>query len=65
MAGSTQSTPTERRSESKFSEFMRRCHDCGKATPNYRCPQCRDKHLNKHRADCCGVTGDEMYSVAL
>lgn len=31
--------------------FWRKCHDCGKMTPFYRCEKCRDKWKLKHHVE--------------
>lgn len=31
---------------------QRRCHDCGKPTPDCRCAQCWEAHRAKYRANC-------------
>lgn len=33
---------------SKQNAAMRRCHDCGRPTTDYRCPACRAAHMKKH-----------------
>jgi cytochrome c-type biogenesis protein CcmH/NrfF len=65
MAGSTQNTPTERRSESRNSVFLRKCHEknCNTMTTQYRCPKCKAKHLEKNRGNMEGFAADETYSV--
>ena len=44
--------------------ITRRCHDCHKPTPDYRCQACLDKLLAKH-PHCYGPTADERYGVTL
>ena len=39
------------------------CHDCKKPTTAYRCPKCKAKHLEKHRANMDGFTPDETHTV--
>lgn len=39
----------------KMESPKRACHDCGKPTTDYRCPQCRYKWAKKH-----GVVLDDV-----
>lgn len=32
-------------------DTMRRCHDCGKPTRDYRCAACREAHLERWRKE--------------
>lgn len=34
-----------------YMEPLRRCHDCGRPTADYRCAACRAKHLAAWRKD--------------
>ena len=31
--------------------YWRKCHDCGKQTPHFRCSKCRDKWRQKHHVE--------------
>ena len=31
--------------------YWRKCHDCGKQTPHFRCSKCRDKWKQKHNVE--------------
>ena len=48
-----------------YPPMVNRCVDCGRMTPDYRCPACRAKHISKHRANFCGFDADETYGMAL
>lgn len=41
--------------EKRALKATRRCHDCGKPTPDYRCPKCLAKWRKKH-----GVSEDAV-----
>lgn len=52
---------------SKRLEITRRCHDCGRPTPNYRCSGCLRKWRAKHDvsdADIINFDGDS-YSAGV
>lgn len=42
---------------------MRRCHDCGRPTPDYRCPKCLEKWRAKHGVPPSGAGEPEGYPV--
>ena len=41
---------------------MRRCHDCGKPTVDYRCSKCLAKWRRKNGVPACGGETEEGYS---
>lgn len=49
-AQARKSVPPEERLTSKFREtpILRRCHDCGVPTPDYRCRYCRERWRMRH-----------------
>lgn len=67
MAGNTKNMPTERRSESRNSVFLRKCHEkaCNTMTTQYRCPKCKAKHDAKYRDYFSGFDAGETYRVGL
>ena len=46
-------------SEASPEASMRKCHDCGKATPDYRCPKCLAKWRARHGVAVYGPREDD------
>ena len=40
---------------------IRKCHDCGKPTTDYRCERCRTLFRNRHGVPCSALDASEAY----
>lgn len=41
----------------------RKCHDCGKPTPDYRCPACLEKWRLKNGVPMKSVVSDDVVGI--
>lgn len=52
---------SDRRRKGLSLDVTRKCHDCGRPTTDYRCPNCRQRFLAKHGIHLSSVDASDAY----